>query len=72
MRKLLFGMVLVGVLGALGNPQPADAQLKGCLGETIAECDARFPATDKVMVAIRGWCYMIGWTICKIAELFTE
>jgi len=71
MRKLLLGIILVGALGALGNPQPADAQLRGCLGETITECDARFPATDKDMVAIRGWCYMIGWGICKVFQLFS-
>lgn len=65
MRKLLLGIMLVGALGALADPQPADAQLTGCLGETIAECDARFPATSEILVAIRGWCYMIGWAICK-------
>lgn len=66
MRKLLFTVMLVGALGALGNPQPADAQLKGCLGEAISECDARFPALSERMVAIRGWCYMISWGICKL------
>lgn len=67
MRTFLLGLMLVGALGTLAGPQPADAQLKGCLGEAIAECDARFPPENEFLVSIRGWCYIISWSICKLA-----
>ncbi len=69
MRKLLLGIMLVGMLGALGDPQPADAQLTGCLGEAITECDALFPPNNEMVIAIRGWCYLISWAICEIMKL---
>lgn len=69
MKRLIATAFLVGTLGFLANPQPADAQgsrLKRCLQEAVYSCDKDFQGNEPEIVAIRGWCYMIRGTICRV------
>lgn len=68
MKKLLWASMLVGVLGFMPNPPPADATAAGCLEESIDSCNADFSGDDYFMVSIRGWCYIIRSSICAVAD----
>jgi hypothetical protein len=61
MRKLMLAAALTG--GALlGTPQAARAD---CLIEAVDSCNGDFPASQKELVAIRGWCYLIRAGMCR-------
>ena len=69
MKRLIATAFLVGTLGFLANPKPADAQdskLKRCLQEAVYSCDKDFQGNEPEIVAIRGWCYMIRGVICTV------
>lgn len=64
MKRTIYA--LVSALALLGSVPAARAQrLQKCVQESIADCDARFPPSDWRLIAIRGWCYMIGAGICR-------
>lgn len=61
MRRLILSAALAS--GALvGSPRAARAD---CLIEAVASCNEDFPANQKELVAIRGWCYLIRAGLCK-------
>ena len=63
MKRTIYA--LVSALALLGSAPAAKAEpLLKCMEQAIAECDARFPPSDYHLIAIRGWCYMIGTGIC--------
>ena len=64
MKRTIYA--LVSALALLGSAPPvkADSVLK-CIIESNADCDRRFPPSDYYLIAIRGWCYVIGAGICK-------
>lgn len=66
MRRFIVPLLLVGFLGMLPHPEPADAQSKlvSCMREAIGSCNEDFPGQDHITVAIRGWCYQIRTAIC--------
>jgi len=68
MKRTIYA--LVSALALLGSvPRPARAEtLLQCTQEAITDCDARFPPHDYYLIAIRGWCYMIGTAMCKAAR----
>ena len=67
MKRTIFA--LVSALALLGSVPPARAEgVLKCIEEAIADCDARFPPHDYYLIAIRGYCYMIGTAICKAAS----
>ncbi len=68
MRKLILTTTLVGALGALPAPTPADAATaRDCLVSAWHSCDKDFPSSNSErVIAIRGWCYLIRWGLCKI------
>jgi len=64
MKRTIYA--LVSALALLGTAPAVKAQsLLKCTEEAIADCDARFPPSDWRLIAIRGWCYMIGTGICQ-------
>jgi len=64
MKRTIYA--LVSALALLGSAPAARAEpLLKCVEQAIAECDARFPPSDYHLIAIRGWCYMIGTAMCK-------
>lgn len=64
MKRTIYA--LVSALALLGSAPAARAEpLLRCMEQAIAECDARFPPSDYHLIAIRGWCYMIGTAMCK-------
>ncbi len=65
MRKLILTVGMVGALGTLPAPRPADATVAGsCMDEVIGQCDEDFPNTSERLIAIRGWCYLIRGAWC--------
>lgn len=71
MKQIITAMVMVGALGMLPNPTPADAgifKLVKCMSESVKSCDRDFEGNSPEMVAIRGWCYMIRTGICMKTE----
>jgi len=65
MKRTIFALVsALALLGSVPPPARAETLLK-CVEEAIADCDARFPPHDYYLVAIRGYCYMIGTAMCK-------
>lgn len=69
MKRFLYALSLVGVLGVLPAPAPADATVAvGCLSEAIESCNADFAGESDRMAAIRGWCYMIRWSWCEVFD----
>jgi hypothetical protein len=67
MKRTIYA--LVSALALLGSAPAAKADpLLKCVQEAIADCDKQFPPSDYYLVAIRGWCYMIGTAICKAAR----
>jgi hypothetical protein len=68
MRKLILTTTLVGTLGALPAPRPADAATaEDCLLEAYYSCKADFPSSNSErLIAIRGWCYLIRWGLCEL------
>jgi hypothetical protein len=65
MKRTIYAAV--SALALLGSAPAARAQqtVLKCVEEAIADCDVRFPPSDYRMIAIRGWCYMIGTAVCK-------
>ena len=60
MRRIFLTAALAS--GALlGTPRASSAS---CLTESVESCNADFPASQKELVAIRGWCYLIRSGIC--------
>ncbi len=71
MKRLIAAALLSGSLAMLPNPQPADAQetdFQGCLRGAIYTCDEDFDPDSEMMVAVRGWCYMIRSAICFVFD----
>ena len=69
MKRLFLALSLVGALGVLPAPTPADATVaEGCLSEAIASCNEDFPGDSDRLLAIRGWCYMIRWGWCEVFD----
>src|SRR2546427_10687638 len=70
MKKLMTTMLLLGALGVLSNPAPADATevVVDCLNEAISSCDADFGGDAEKAIGIRGWCYAIRWGWCEIGR----
>ena len=67
MKRTIYA--LVSALALLGSVPTARAgDLLKCMEEAIADCDARFPPHDYYLVAVRGWCYMIGTGMCEAAS----
>ncbi|MFQ5702695.1 MAG: hypothetical protein ACE5HT_01580 [Gemmatimonadales bacterium] len=69
MKRLITAAFLIGMIGPLVNPKPADAQdgkLKKCLQEAVYSCDQDFQGNEPETIAIRGWCYMIRGAICRV------
>jgi hypothetical protein len=67
MKRTIYA--LVSVLALLGSVPAAKADsVLRCMEEAIGDCDARFPPHDYYLVAIRGYCYIIGTAICKAAS----
>ena len=67
MKRLMVAALLAGFLGLLPAPQPADAQESDtelCMREAIYTCDEDFDPDSELLVAVRGWCYMIRGGIC--------
>jgi len=64
MKRTIYA--LVSALALLGSApaMKADPVLK-CILESNADCDRRFPPSDYYLVAVRGWCYLIGAAMCK-------
>jgi hypothetical protein len=61
MRRLFLAAAFAS--GAmLGSPRAARAD---CLIEAVRSCNEDFPSTQKELVAIRGWCYLIRAGLCK-------
>jgi hypothetical protein len=57
---LLAGALAAGAL--LATPSAARAD---CLNEAIESCDKDFGgASQKELIAVRGWCYIIRGGIC--------
>lgn len=69
MKKLMLTLVAVGTLGLAPAPQPADAATaEDCLVSAWHSCDADFSSSSSPqLIAIRGWCYLIRWGLCKLA-----
>jgi hypothetical protein len=59
--------LVAGAIGLLPSPQPADAQgskFQKCVRQAIYTCDEDFDPDSEILVAVRGWCYMIRGGIC--------
>lgn len=66
MKRLFATLSLLGALGILPAPVPADAASKtSCLNESIDSCNADFGGGSDRSISIRGWCYMIRWGWCS-------
>lgn len=65
MKRLFYALSLMGMLGVLPAPTPADALIEDCLNEAINSCSADFPGDADRAVGIRGWCYLIRWSWCE-------
>ena len=70
MMKLMASVLLVGGLGVLASPRPADAdpKLDKCLIEAVKSCDVDFKGGDPYTIAARGYCYMIRTAMCKLEK----
>jgi len=69
MKKFMLMLTLVGSLGLLPTPEPADATVvDSCVNEAIASCNEDFPSASDRLVGIRGWCYMIRWYWCEVFD----
>jgi hypothetical protein len=67
MKKTIFA--LAAALTLAGGVRPVAAKtVAQCVIEAVADCDARFPPSDRYLVSIRGWCYIIYSGICKAME----
>lgn len=67
MKRLIMAVLLSGFIALLPNPQPVGAEptkLQACLREAIYTCDEDFDPQSEILVAVRGWCYMIRSAIC--------
>jgi hypothetical protein len=65
MRKLMLSLALVGALGNMPAPRPADATMAtNCMDSVIYSCDDDFSTTSEYLTAIRGWCYLIRGAWC--------
>jgi hypothetical protein len=67
MKRLIMAALFCGFVALLPNPQPADAQetkFQGCLRQAVYTCDEDFDPDSEILVAVRGWCYMIRGAIC--------
>lgn len=61
---LLAGAIAAGALVAA--PQTARAE---CLSEAVESCDKDFGgASNKELIAVRGWCYLIRAGICAALD----
>ncbi|HVO34988.1 MAG TPA: hypothetical protein VMT21_05435 [Gemmatimonadales bacterium] len=65
MKRTIYALVSALALLGTAPAARADNKLLKCMEEAIADCDGRFPPSDYRLIAIRGWCYMIGTAICK-------
>lgn len=70
MKQLIASALLVGALGVLTNPPPADAQASfdKCLIAAVKSCDQDFAGGDPYTIAARGYCYLIRAGMCKVME----
>jgi hypothetical protein len=69
MKRFVLALSLMGALGVLPAPTPADATVvEGCLSEAISSCNSDFPGESEELIAIRGWCYAIRWGWCEIFD----
>ncbi len=67
MKRTIYA--LVSALALLGSVPAAKAEgWLQCAQQAIADCDRQFPPSDYRLIAIRGWCYMIGTAICKASN----
>jgi hypothetical protein len=64
MRRSLCAFLFAAGVGMLPAPQPADAVIVECLGDSVSSCNDDFGGSDPQTVAIRGWCYLIRWAMC--------
>jgi hypothetical protein len=64
MKRTIFALVLALTLAGGATPATAKTVVQ-CVIEAVRDCDARFPPSDRWLVAIRGWCYMISTGMCK-------
>jgi len=69
MKRVFYMLSLVGALGVLPAPAPADAAVaKLCLNEAVDSCNSDFGGGSDRSIAIRGWCYMIRWGWCSFLD----
>lgn len=71
MKRLIMAVLLAGFMVLAPAPQPADAQatdLQRCLRGAIHTCDEDFDPDSEILVAVRGWCYMIRGGICMVLD----
>jgi len=68
MKKLVLMAMLVGSLGAMPSPTPADAAsvARACLDGAVRSCQDEFGGNDAYGTSIRGWCYLIRWGLCEL------
>lgn len=73
MKKLVIMLSLVGLLGVLPAPAPADATVvDSCVNETIASCNSDFSGSTERLIGLRGWCYIIRWYWCGVIDPIFE
>lgn len=61
---LLAGAMAAGAILATPNAARAD-----CLIEAVSSCDKDFGgASNKELIAVRGWCYLIRAGICAAVD----
>lgn len=66
MKRLILVASVIGALGVLPAPAPADAKtVNNCLNDSIGSCNSDFGGGSDRSIAIRGWCYMIRWGWCS-------
>jgi len=67
MKRTIFA--LAAALALAGSVRPVVAKtVTECVIEAVADCDARFPPSDRWLISIRGWCYIIYSGMCKAME----